>query len=236
MEHTQFFWPLIGGKALIEVTGALVSIEDALASGFHCVHKTELVRERDAEVEGRGRRASEAAHHGFCIDYGYAVPRRPVRKPKAAKVDKPQSTASSPSPEPEPEQPLSTRAPTSRRSLRRRAASPLNPSQFPTLESITLAKSKTISLGAVLETHQGPIKELVLNEPKARTFRKGEPFKIRSGGEIDWNNDIVLAFLQDMTGHDSVVLDGLGAGDFLKARNALLELLVEEIGDPLEAI
>ncbi|MGJ0512276.1 hypothetical protein [Methylocystis sp.] len=105
MDHTQFFWPLIGGKALIEVTGSLVSIEDALASGFHCVHKTELVRERDAEVEGRGRRASEAAHHGFCIDYAYAGPRRPVRKPKAATVDKPQSSA--PSPSPEPEQPLS---------------------------------------------------------------------------------------------------------------------------------
>lgn len=107
MEHTQFFWPLIGGKALIEVTGALVSIEDALASGFNCAPKTMLARERDAEVEGRGRRASEAAHHGFCIDYAYAGPRRPVRKPKAATVDMPQSSASSPSPEPEPEQPLS---------------------------------------------------------------------------------------------------------------------------------
>jgi hypothetical protein len=102
---------------------------------------------------------------------------------------------------------------------------------------MTLAKSKTITLGAVLETHRGPIKELVLNEPKARTFRKGEPFKIRSGGEIEWNNDIVLAFLQDMTGHDSIVLDDLSAADFLKARNGLLELLVEEVGaDPLEAI
>ncbi len=105
MEHTQFFWPLIGGKALIEVTGALVSIEDALASGFHCVHKTELARERDAEVEGRGRRASEAAHQGFCIDYAYAGPRRPTRKPKAATLDKPQTSA--PSPSPELEQPLS---------------------------------------------------------------------------------------------------------------------------------
>lgn len=98
-----------------------------------------------------------------------------------------------------------------------------------------MAKSKTISLSAVLDTHKGQLKELVLNEPKARTFRKGEPFKIRNGGEIDWNNDIVLAFLQDMTGHDALVLDDLSAADFLKARNGLLELLVEEIGgDPLE--
>ncbi|HEY8123923.1 MAG TPA: hypothetical protein VIF88_00655 [Methylocystis sp.] len=97
-----------------------------------------------------------------------------------------------------------------------------------------MAKSKTIVLAAAIETHKGPIKELVLNEPKARTFRRGEPFKIRNGGEIEWNNEIVLAFLQEMTGHDALVLDGLGAGDFLKARNALLELLVEEIGDPLE--
>ncbi|PPC85584.1 MAG: hypothetical protein CTY36_18710, partial [Methylocystis sp.] len=91
-----------------------------------------------------------------------------------------------------------------------------------------MAKPKTISLSAVLDTHKGQLKELVLNEPKARTFRKGEPFKIRNGGEIDWNNDIVLAFLQDMTGHDAPVLDDLSAADFLKARNALLELLVEE--------
>jgi hypothetical protein len=98
-----------------------------------------------------------------------------------------------------------------------------------------MAKSKTISLSAVLDTHKGQLKELVLNEPKARTFRKGEPFKIRNGGEIEWNNDIVLAFLQDMTGHDALVLDDLSAADFLKARNGLLELLVEEIGgDPLE--
>jgi hypothetical protein len=95
-------------------------------------------------------------------------------------------------------------------------------------------KSKTISLGAVLDTHKGQLKELVLNEPKARTFRKGEPFKIRNGGEIEWNNDIVLAFLQDMTGHDSIVLDDLSAADFIKARGALLELLLEESGDPLE--
>ena len=105
MEHTQFFWPLIGGKALIEVTGELVSAEDALARGFNCVSKVELARERDSEVEGNGRVASEAAHHGFCIDYAYAGPRRPARKPKAAKVDKPQTSA--PSSSPEPEQPLS---------------------------------------------------------------------------------------------------------------------------------
>ena len=97
-----------------------------------------------------------------------------------------------------------------------------------------MAKSKTISLSAVLDTHNGPLRELTLNEPKARTFRRGEPFKIRNGGEIEWNNEIVLAFLQEMTGHDALVLDGLGAGDFLKARNGLLELLVEEIGGPLE--
>ncbi|MGJ0512277.1 hypothetical protein [Methylocystis sp.] len=98
-----------------------------------------------------------------------------------------------------------------------------------------MAKSKTISLSAVLDTHKGPLKELVLNEPKARTFKKGEPFNIRAGGEIEWNNEIVLAFLQDMSGHDALVLDDLSAADFLKARNGLLELLVAEIGgDPLE--
>jgi len=101
MEHTQFFWPLIGGKALIEAGRELVSIEDALARGFDCVSKLELARERDAEIEGVGRFASEAAQKGLCLDYAYAGPRRPVRKPKAATLDKPQSSAPSPSPEPE---------------------------------------------------------------------------------------------------------------------------------------
>lgn len=105
MEHTQFFWPLIGGMARIEVTGELVSAEDALARGFNCVSKVELAREREAEIEGRGGIASEAARNGYCIDYEYAGPRRPVRKPKAATVYKPQSSA--PSPSPEPQQPLS---------------------------------------------------------------------------------------------------------------------------------
>ncbi|MGJ0534281.1 hypothetical protein [Methylocystis sp.] len=105
MEHTQFFWPLIGGKALTEAGRELVSIEDALASGLHCASEAMLAREREAEIEGRGDVASEAAQHGFCLDYEYAGPRRPVRKPKAAKFDKPHSTT--PSPSPEPEQPLS---------------------------------------------------------------------------------------------------------------------------------
>ncbi|MBG0801286.1 hypothetical protein IYW40_07300 [Methylocystis sp. H4A] len=103
MEHTQFFWPLIGGKALLEAGRELVSIDDALARGFDSVSKLELALEREAEVEGRGGVASEAARDGYCIDYEYAGPRRHVRKPKAAKVDKPHSSAPSPSPE----QPLS---------------------------------------------------------------------------------------------------------------------------------
>lgn len=110
MEHTQFFWPLIGGRALLEGTGEVVALSDALASGLHCASAAMLARERDAEIEGGACVASEVAQRGYCVDYEYAGPKRPVRRPKPAKpksatVDKPHS--SEPSSSPEPEQPLS---------------------------------------------------------------------------------------------------------------------------------
>lgn len=94
--------------------------------------------------------------------------------------------------------------------------------------------SKTITLSTVLETHKGPIKELVLNEPKARSWRRGEPIKLFKDGHLSFDNEVILGFLQDMTGHDSLVLDGLSGPDFLKARDVLLDMVKEQGADPLE--
>jgi hypothetical protein len=154
MDHTQFFWPLLGDKALIEVTGEVVPLGDALASGLHCVSKSTLANERDAEIEGVGRFASEAAQKGLCLDYAYAGPRRPVRKPKAATVDKPHSNT--PSPSPEPEQPLSPYA----------AA----------ILALDEARVRPAAARTLLRMHQG---ESTLSIPDAAALLAALPFETR---------------------------------------------------------
>jgi hypothetical protein len=104
-----------------------------------------------------------------------------------------------------------------------------------------MSNTKTVPLRKVLETHKGPIKELVLNEPTARPFVKyGEPFIMRFGKdgtkEVSFDNKAVIGFLVDMTGHDELVLEGLSARDFTDARNALVGMLQETTGveDPID--
>lgn len=153
MNHTRFFWPLIGGKALTDVGRELVSIEDALASGFHCASEAMLAREREAEIEGRGDVASEAAQKGLCLDYTYAGPRRPVRKPKAAAVDKPHSNTPSPSPEPEPLSPYAT-----------------------AILTLDEARVRPRAAAVLLARHQG---ESTLSIPDAEALLAALPFETR---------------------------------------------------------
>ncbi len=97
-----------------------------------------------------------------------------------------------------------------------------------------MAKSITVKLSEELSTHAGPKHELMLNEPRAKSFRKGEPFKMqfKDGNAIfDYNNEIVLAFLVDMTGIDAVILDNLSATDFMRLRAEATSLILGIAGD-----
>ncbi|PWB89860.1 hypothetical protein C5688_13555 [Methylocystis sp. MitZ-2018] len=95
--------------------------------------------------------------------------------------------------------------------------------------------SRTVPLSRELQTHKGPIKEIVLNEPTLRTFRQyGEPWKLTSnkdGHSTEFDNAALTGFLVDMSGHDVVVLETMPARDWISVRQAMVELLMGVAGD-----
>jgi hypothetical protein len=96
-------------------------------------------------------------------------------------------------------------------------------------------KSITVKLTAPLHTHKGEVNELELKAPKAGSFvTHGEPFKTRfSKGtvEFDFDSKACMGFLADMSGHDSIILNGLEAKDFIDARTALVTLTMGLLGE-----
>lgn len=97
-----------------------------------------------------------------------------------------------------------------------------------------MATTVTYTLSEEIQTHKGPTREIVMSEPRARAFRKyGEPFKVvRHGDAIDfeYDNDAMLNFISEMSGVDTVILDGLSANDYLGLRVAATGLFAG-VGD-----
>lgn len=99
----------------------------------------------------------------------------------------------------------------------------------------TPTTSKTVPLSRPLQTHKGPLKEIVLNEPTLRAFRQyGEPFKVistKEGQSIEHDNRALAQFAAHMSGHDEIVLDDLPAKDWYAVRAAVVEMLLGVAGE-----
>ena len=81
-------------------------------------------------------------------------------------------------------------------------------------------------LSRPLRTHKGEVTVLMLKEPTAGSFlRYGCPFTVKAGegGALAYTFDekATVGFLFDMTGHDSLVLEGLSGADYFKLRYAV---------------
>ncbi len=97
----------------------------------------------------------------------------------------------------------------------------------------------SVTLTKPLTTHKGAVSTLELSEPTAKSFvTAGEPFKVRVKDDaisIDYDNRAMMAFLADMTGVDTLLLESLSAKDYValrtKATNVIMGLAGSE--DPL---
>jgi len=99
-----------------------------------------------------------------------------------------------------------------------------------------MSNTVTVKLSQEIQTHQGPKAEIELKEPLARDFRLyGEAVKVvpLDNGRVsfEYKDDAVLKFLSSVTGLDGAILDNLPAGDYLKARSALTNLIFGIAGE-----
>lgn len=99
-----------------------------------------------------------------------------------------------------------------------------------------MSKSEIVKLSQELNTHKGPVSEIELKEPLARSFRvHGEAVKVipLDGDKIrfEHNDKAMLGYLSDMAGLDAVLLDSLTASDYLKLRAAATNLIFGIAGE-----
>jgi hypothetical protein len=92
-----------------------------------------------------------------------------------------------------------------------------------------------LKLAKPLVTHKGEISVLKFREPTARSFvKRGEPFKIRlnaeGAAEFDFDSKNTLGFISDMTGIDELILEGLSAQDFWRARQQVAAIMFAGVG------
>lgn len=95
-------------------------------------------------------------------------------------------------------------------------------------------ETKTVRLSRPLETHQGPVHEILLTEASgALVMQYGLPFTMKqssspdgvTSADIEFKYEVMSKYLVQMTGHDQIILGSMSAMDMMNCMIAVLEMM-----------
>lgn len=93
----------------------------------------------------------------------------------------------------------------------------------------------TVKLKSEIDSHDGKVSEINFKEPKAKSVRKiGMPFTMSGNGDsqtINLDFEKLSLYFEECTGIDDILLEQIGAGDYMRMGTDFVAKLSETMGE-----